>query len=255
MEETQKLTTVEINELILLYQKSNDSVALDKLVNEFLPLVKYLAKRFVREAVSFDDLVQVGSIGLLKSLKRYDINKAAKFITFVTPTIIGEIKHYFRDRQWAVHVPRRIKELGNKIYKAMPVLTQKLQRTPNPKDMAIYLDVSEEDVLESLEWGQAYQAASLDSVVKTAEDDSDLTLKSALGKEDLSLRKVEEHSEIQELFTVLNDEERKIINLRFEQELTQREIGEIMNMTQMQVSRSIKRIITKLHKKRSEMYC
>ncbi len=249
-----RMSSQEIKDLIQLYQQSDDSQALETLVQEFLPLVKYLARRFVRDAVSYDDLVQVGSIGLLKSFKRYDVNNKAKFITFVTPTIIGEIKHYFRDRQWSVHVPRRIKELGNKIYKAMPVLTQQLQRTPNPKDMAAYLQVSEEEVLESLEWGQAYQSASLDSVLKTAEDNSDLTLISALGKEDLNLRQVEEKSELLDLFKVLNEDEKKVIHLRFEKELTQREIGKIMDMSQMQVSRLLKKIVGKLHQRRLELY-
>lgn len=252
-ESIQQLSSPEANALIERYQASGDSQALDSLVNEFLPLVKYLARRFKRDGVALDDLIQVGSIGLLKALKRFDISSDVKFVTYVTPTIIGEIKHYFRDKQWSVQVPRRIKEISNKIYNSMPILTQQLQKMPNPKEMAEYLGISEEEVIKALEWGQAYQTASLDSVISSAEDDNDITLLNALGKEDVEIRKIEELSELNNILEVLSAEERQILQLRYEEELTQQEIGNKMGLSQMQVSRMLRKIIKRLKGRREEL--
>ncbi len=239
-------------ELIVFYQKTGDDQALDLLVREYLSLVEYLARRFKRDGVDQQDLVQVGSIGLLKALKRYDIDGGNKFITYATPTIIGEIKHYYRDQKWAMKVPRRIKELSNRIHKETPTITQVLGRTPNTQDIAGYLGKTEEEILEALEIGQAYQIASLDSVVlKDGEGDS--TLMNIVGGDDPGFERLAEYSELQYVMNELSAEEVHLLNLRFKEELTQQEISQQLGISQMQVSRLLRKLIGRLRKRFNEI--
>lgn len=240
------LSPLQIEELFNDYRDSNDIDVRNQIVLAYMPLVYYLARKFVRKGVEYDDLVQVGNYALIKAVERYNNSKNVKFSTFATPTIIGEIKHYFRDKQWSVRIPRRIKQTSVKIHQAIPKLFQMLQRSPTPLDIAEYLHLTEEEVLEAMELGQAYQTASLDTVINNDEEDKEVTLLNILGQADPDMVRLEDNSALQYAMRVLSDTERQLVYYRYNQELSQREVGEKLGLTQMQVSRMQRTVLKKL---------
>src|SRR3712207_2299406 len=176
-------------ELFLRLRASGDPQARDELAQLHLPLVEYLAKRFKDRGEPLDDLIQVGSVGLLKAIDRFDLDREVEFSTYATPTIVGELKRYFRDKGWAIRVPRRLQELSLRLNKVVAQLTQDLGRAPTVEEMATHAGVTEEDVLEALESGHAYSTSSLDA---PAGDEEDAPLRSdRIGEEDLRLDNLE----------------------------------------------------------------
>lgn len=246
------LTAEEIEKLFAEYQKSRDQRLRNQLVEAHMYLVHHLVRKFIRRGVEYDDLVQVGYYALIKAVERYDASQNTKFSTYATPTIIGEIKHYFRDKQWSVRVPRRIKQLSARIYSVIPELMQELQRTPRAKDIAQHLGIDEDDVIEAMELGQGYQTASLDTIINSDSEDKEVTLLNVLGEEDADLSKVEDRAALARALSRLDSDERKLIQLRYFDELSQREVGERLGISQMQVSRLQRRILKKLQKEMAE---
>ncbi|WP_062197246.1 RNA polymerase sigma factor SigB [Massilibacterium senegalense] len=242
-----RLSKEEVYQLIELYQqdKANDEIK-EQLVYEYQDLVQSLARRFSKGKGIHDDLVQVGMIGLLASFSRYDPSFGRSFESFAVPTIVGEIKRYIRDKTWSVHVPRRIKELGPRIKRAVEELTTKLQRSPTVTELAVYLEVTEEEILETMEMGKSYQALSVDSTLEADQEGSTVTLLDLVGREEDGFETVNRQMLLGKAFRVLSEREREILNCTYFQNLSQKETGEKLGISQMHVSRLQRRALKKL---------
>ncbi|MBW3588541.1 MAG: SigB/SigF/SigG family RNA polymerase sigma factor [Actinobacteria bacterium] len=226
-----------------LFQRlKEDPSARDELVRLHLPLVEYLARRFRGRGEPLDDLVQVASLGLLKAIDRFDPERGVEFSTYATPTIIGELKRYFRDKGWAIRVPRRLQEIGLQLAQVMPDLSQELGRAPSIPEVAQRTGLSEEDVLEGINAAQVYSLKSLDAPV--TEDGTNSVAR--LGAEDESLELLEAWSSIAHLLEKLPYRERKILHLRFVVGQTQSQIAEELEISQMHVSRLLSKTLAHL---------
>jgi RNA polymerase sigma-B factor len=221
------------------------------IVAAHLPLVVYLARRYHNRGETLDDLIQVGSVGLIKSVDRFDRSHGVAFSTFATPTILGEIKRHFRDKVWMVRVPRTLQELRGHLTSAREELTHQLSRSPTVPELAAFMDLSEEEVLEALDAANAYSAASLDA---SAEDGSSArgSLEDQLGTADDALDLVERRQCVAPLLDALSERERRIIFLRFFREKSQVQIAEELGISQMHVSRLITQILGRLHEQLAE---
>jgi RNA polymerase sigma-B factor len=216
----------------------------DTLIELNLPLVRYAAARFRSRNEPMEDIIQVGTIGLIKAIDRFDNERGVEFPTFAMPTIIGEIKRFFRDTSWSVRVPRRLQELRLSLTRAGDELAQKLDRSPTVAELAACLGVSEEDVVEGLAVGNAYTASSLDTT--PTDEDGDGPLAERLGYEDTAMEGVEYRESLKPLLARLPARERRIIMLRFFGNMTQSQIGEEIGISQMHVSRLLTRTLAQL---------
>jgi RNA polymerase sigma-B factor len=233
-----------IDERFETYRRTGDRRLRDELVEEHAPLAQFLASRFANRGEPRDDLVQVALVGLFKAVERFDPGRGLQFSTFATPTILGELKRHFRDRGWAVRVPRRVQELHLQLGKIIGTLGQEEGRSPTPAEVAARAGVSEEAVLEAMEAGSLYRLVSLDGSVTP--DDEGGELVACLGEEDPAFERIEHRSEIAELLDVLPERERRIVELRFFDSLTQSEIAERVGVSQMHVSRLLTRSLERL---------
>ncbi|MDQ0273200.1 RNA polymerase sigma factor SigB [Cytobacillus purgationiresistens] len=236
----------EINELIKAYQLNQDEVAQDTLVKQYHRLVESIARKYSKGRSYHEDIVQVGVIGLLGAIRRYDDSFGKSFEAFAIPTIIGEIKRYLRDKTWSVHVPRRIKELGPKIKAAAEELTTELQRSPKVDEIADALGVLEEEVLEAMEMGKSYQALSVDHSIEADSDGGTVTLLDIVGNVDDGYEKVNQMLVLEKVLHVLSDREKQVIQYTFLENLSQKEAGEKLEISQMHVSRLQRKAIKKL---------
>jgi RNA polymerase sigma-B factor len=216
----------------------------DRLVEMHLPLVEHLARRFRNRGEPLDDLVQVATIGLIKSVDRFDTERGVEFSTYATPTIVGEIKRHFRDRGWAVRVPRRLQELRLQLTTATSELSQQLGRAPTVAELATHLKLSEEEVLEGLESANAYSTLSLD--VPEQGDEEAPAVVDSLGSEDEALEGVEYRESLKPLLERLPPREKKILLLRFFGNMTQSQIAAEIGISQMHVSRLLARTLAQL---------
>ncbi len=216
----------------------------DRLVRLHMPLVEHLARRFRNRGEPLDDLVQVATIGLIKSVDRYDPQRGVEFSTYATPTIVGEVKRHFRDKGWAVRVPRRLQELRLQLTSATAALAQDLGRSPTVAELATQLGISEEDVLEGLESANAYSTLSLDA--PDGGDDDRPPVGDTLGEADESLEGVEYRESLRPLLGQLPEREKKILLLRFFGGMTQSQIAEQVGISQMHVSRLLARTLAQL---------
>ena len=223
---------------------ASGEAAREGLVRLHLPLVQHCARRFRNRGEPHEDLVQVGTIGLLKSIDRFDLERGVEFSTYATPTIIGEIKRYFRDKGWAIRVPRRLQELRMQIGAATADLTQSLGRSPTPRELAEQVGCTVEDIIEGLESNNAYATLSLDA--GDDHDDSAGRLIDALGSDDENLEHVEIRESIKPLLDALGPREKKILLLRFFKNMTQSQIAEEIGVSQMHVSRLLTRTLRQL---------
>ncbi|SDT13198.1 RNA polymerase, sigma 28 subunit, SigD/FliA/WhiG [Nocardioides scoriae] len=220
----------------------------EDLVRLHLPLVEHCARRFLNRGEPLEDLVQVGTIGLIKAVDRFDDDRGVEFSTYATPTIIGEIKRHFRDKGWAIRVPRRLQELRMSISSATAQLSQDLGRSPTPGEIAEKLGVEVEDVLEGLESANAYATISLDAGEEG--EDSAGSMLAQLGEDDEALAHVEIRESIKPLIETLPARERRILLLRFFGGMTQSQIAQEIGVSQMHVSRLLNRTLEQL---RTEM--
>ncbi|MBD5604087.1 MAG: SigB/SigF/SigG family RNA polymerase sigma factor [Candidatus Eremiobacteraeota bacterium] len=218
----------------------------DELVVAHLNLVRYLAVKFANRGEALDDLIQVGTVGLIKAIDRFDLERGVEFTTYATPTIVGEIKRYFRDKGWAVKVPRRLQELNLSVNRAIEKLTVSLGHSPTVKELAGHLHASEEEILEAQELGQAYNLLSLDSEVTGDGDKNAQTLADYIGKADPGLANLEDRANLERAFEVLSRRERIILFLRFYESISQTEIAKRLNVSQMHVSRLQQKALEKL---------
>ncbi|MGM0924378.1 MAG: RNA polymerase sigma factor SigB [Bacillota bacterium] len=243
---TTKRTKEEINELIFDFQHNQNEDAQLFLVEYYSGLVETLAKKYSRGKSFHEDLKQVGMIGLLGAIRRYDPEFGKTFEAFAIPTVIGEIKRFLRDKTWSVHVPRRIKELGPKIKMAVDELTNSLQRSPLVHEIADYLEVTEEEVLETMEMGKSYQALSVDHSIEADSDGSTVTILDIVGSKEEGYEQVNQKLMLESVLHVLSDREKDIIHQTYILNKSQKEAGEILGISQMHVSRLQRRAITKL---------
>ena len=253
--ETSGRTNVEVTrarsaELFLVFRDDERSeaerdTARDALVHLHLPLVEHCARRFRNRGEPLEDLVQVGTIGLIKSVDRFDSDRGVEFSTYATPTIIGEIKRYFRDKGWAIRVPRRLQELRMQIGSATAELTQSLGRSPTPRELAEAIGCTVEEIVEGIESSNAYSTLSLDAS-DDGEEGGAASMLDAIGVDDEGLEHVEIRESIKPLLDRLEPREKKILLLRFFKNMTQSQIAEEIGVSQMHVSRLLNRTLEQL---------
>jgi len=229
-------------ELFAHYREHGDEESRDELITMYLNLVKYLASRFRNRGEPVDDLVQVGTIGLIKAIDRFDTSREVEFTTYATPTIVGELKRYFRDKGWAIKVPRRLQELSFKVNQSIDQLTQRLQRSPSIQEIADYIGVTTEDVLEALETSEAYNFVSLEGE-RSSDGSESFSILEYVGEDDQLMAVVDDRTMLNSALKYLAPQEQHVLYLRFFQGLTQTEIAAQLEISQMQVSRLLRKTL------------
>lgn len=233
------------NQLVKRHREG-DRAAFDELIVRYRPLASGLARRYSYTSESSDDLEQVASIGLVAAVKRYDPDRGKTLRAFAVPTILGELRRHFRDTGWAVHMPRPLQERARDVREATTKMTCELQRSPTPREVAARLKLTVEDVLESRAVRRAYSPESLDAPPKAGEDDAPRTWDSLHGSEDAGYSRVEANAMIERAMRALPEREQQIIRLRFGAELSQAEIGNMLGISQMHVSRLLRRSLDRV---------
>ncbi|RDW15097.1 RNA polymerase sigma factor SigB [Oceanobacillus chungangensis] len=229
-----------------LQKEPTDEVVQEKIVLTYKNLVESIARKYSRNSMIHEDLVQVGMIGLLAAVRRYDASFGKTFESFAVPTIIGEIKRFIRDKTWSVHVPRRIKELGPKIKRAVDELTTANQKSPSIKEIAEYLETSEEEILETMEMSKSYKALSVDRKVEGDSDGGTVAILDVVGNEDESYDNIDQKIILENILHILSEREQQILKYTYFENLSQKETGEILGISQMHVSRLQRRALRKL---------
>jgi RNA polymerase sigma-B factor len=238
--------TREDRRLLIRLHEEGDASAREELVERFLPLARQLARRYQRHNEPLDDLMQVASMGLVKAIDRFDPSRGTAFSTYAVPTILGELKRYFRDSGWAVHVPRGMQERVMKLDQASQELHRKLGRSPSASELADELRLTSEEVLEAMEASSAYDAISLEEQRGSERDSQEPTYADSLGMEEERYELVEYGATIAPTMKALSERERLILHLRFVEDLTQSEIADRIGVSQMHVSRLIRRALSRL---------
>ncbi len=239
------LADVSERELLLRVRNDRDPLAREELITRYLPLVKSLARRFASRGQSVEDLIQVGSIGLIKAVDRFDLERGVELSTYATPTILGEIKRYFRDKGWAVKVPRALQDLNVRLNRIMEQLTVELRRSPTIAELAAATSVSEEEVVEALESGRAYSSVSIYSGGAN-DDEESMELLDCLGAEEEAYEIFEQRRVLAPAMERLDPRERLILHLRFFEGMTQTQVAARIGISQMHVSRLIRKSIDNL---------
>ena len=235
-------------ELFALYKEQGDEDARNELVMSHLNLVRFLASKFKNRGEPLDDLMQVGYLGLLKAIDRFDPERGLEFTTFATPTILGEIKRHFRDKGWSVRVPRRLQELSAKVNQATDKLTNELQRSPKVEEIAEYLGVTVDEVLEAMESSSAYTSVPIEAPGASDSDDAPSIL-DRYADDDNELDFTDDRLVIEEAIRDFSPREREVIELRFVKGMTQIEIAKKLGISQVQVSRLLRRTLKKIQDK------
>ncbi|MEW1748277.1 RNA polymerase sigma factor SigF [Streptomyces angustmyceticus] len=220
--------------------------ARNTLIEMNMSMVRYVARRYRNRGDDMEDVIQVGTIGLIKAIDRFELSREVEFSTFAVPYILGEIKRFFRDTGWAVHVPRRLQELRSDLAKAKEHLAASLDRDPTVRELAGHLNLSEEEVIEGIVAANGYTAGSLDTPADPDPSEQRRTLVDVLGENDPALEAVEDLHVLAPLLDTLDARERRLIELRFGQEMTQSQIGAELGVSQMHVSRLLTRTLSKL---------
>jgi RNA polymerase sigma-B factor len=232
--------------LLERYHRDGDLEARERLIERFLPLARQLASRYSYTDEPHDDLVQVACVGLVKAVDRFEPDRGSTFVNYAVPTILGELKRHFRDKGWAVHVPRAMQERALRVNQAIAVLSTRLGRSPSAKEIAGHVGISSEQALEALEAATAYDTLSLESTPPGGDDEERRSYVDTLPTEERGYELVELGQVLSGTVRALPDRERIILHLRFVQDLTQAEIAERVGVSQMHVSRLLRRALDKL---------
>ena len=240
----------ELGELLRTYRQTGDPALRDRLVEMHLGLAEYLARRFDRRGEPVEDLIQVASLALINAVDRFDPDRGLEFTTFAVPTIVGELKRHFRDRGWALRVPRRLQELHLRLVGSVAELTHELGRSPSIPELAERTQATPDEVIEAMEAGRAYRSASLDA--PPGDDGAGPAAAWPVGETDERFAGVEERSELAGLLAGLPERERAILVLRFYDGLTQSEIADRVGISQMHVSRLLARTLEQLRQRAAE---
>jgi RNA polymerase sigma-B factor len=240
-------TTSEVDRRSLLraYREQGDLGARDRLVEDLMPLISSLARRYAGRGEQFEDLQQVASLGLVKAIDRFDLDRDVELVTYIFPTVVGELKRHFRDRMWSVSVPRRLKELHQQVSRLIEDQTARQGRSPTIPELAVAAGVTEEDVVEAMEAGRAYTARSLTSSPEV-DGESEVELIDLLEVEERGYEEVENRELLASGVEALDERERRILQLRFVDGLTQSQIAAEIGVSQMHVSRLIRRALETL---------
>lgn len=239
-------------ELFREYKRTRDPELRERLIVLHQNLVRYLAGKFANRGEPLEDLIQVGTIGLINAIDRFDPDRGTKFSTYATPTIVGEIRRYFRDKAWSLKVPRRLQELNQAATKVVEELSQKLGHAPTIQEIAKKLGASEEETLEAMELGSAYEAVSLDSSLEQEDDSSSVSLGELVGGTDIDLENIETYDDVKRAIERLDPREKAIIYYRFFRNMSQTEVAKRLNISQMHVSRLQQRALKKLREMLTE---
>ncbi len=246
--EVPPLDSLSDKELFLLYKNNRDVSIRNELVKRHLFIAEILSRKYINKGIDYEDIYQVASLGLIFAIERFDTDRGYEFSSFATPTIIGEIKKYFRDKGWSIRVPRRIQELSKKINTTKSTLQQELQRTPKIKDIANYLNCTEEEVIEAMEANQVYTPKSLDLTYDNEGEDKDIQFMDLIGEPDKMFDFIENRDFISQAMEKLNKVEQQVLQDRFFENKTQMQVANSLNVSQMTVSRMEKKIIEKFKK-------
>jgi RNA polymerase sigma-B factor len=230
----------DVDALLIAYHRDGDPDARERLLLELMPLVRALASRYAGRGEPLEDLVQVGALGLIKAVDRFDVERGVEFSSYAVPTIVGEIRRHFRDKAWALHVPRRLKELSVRLSRVLDQLTTELGRSPTIAELAEATGVEEEEVIDALESAHAYSTRSLQAPFDEEGDDN---LFDRLGDDEPGYVEVEDGSLVDAGLDALNERERRIVELRFFAEMTQSQIAAELGISQMHVSRLLRRAL------------
>ena len=247
-EEEDSSATAESEEIERLFISLPDPAAREELARLFQPLAEYLARRFFGRGEPLEDLVQVANLGLLKAIDRFDLSRGVKFSTYATATVVGELKRHFRDKGWALRVPRRLQESGMKVGRTVTEMYQDLGRAPTVAEIAERTGLSEDEVLEAMETAHAYTTASLDAPT----DEEGATSLDRLGEEEQAFELLEGWTMVAPAIRELPARERNILYLRFFRGLTQTQIADELGISQMHVSRLLSRTLRELRRKIGE---
>lgn len=231
--------------LLAEYCRTRDIELRNQLVGKYLYIAEIIAKKFTNRGIEYDDLFQVASLALLKALERYDISRGYKFSSFATPTIVGEIKNYFRDKSRLIRLPRKESEYIKKIENAKTHLSNMFGRSPTPDEIGEYLGITSEQVLELMESSYSTKTASLDFYI---DSEGETDLMAVIGREEKDYGLIEDKDFIQRIMSTLNEQEKKVITERFYKGRSQREISEEMGVSQMYVSRMERRILERFRR-------
>ena len=229
-----------VEALLVAYHRDGDQEARERALVELMPLVRALATRYAGRGEPLEDLVQVGSIGLIKAVDRFDVDRGVDFASYAVPTIVGEIRRHFRDKAWAMHVPRRLKELSLRLSRTLDQLTTELGRSPTIAELAAAAGVDEEEAIDALDSMNAYATRSLHAPFEEGSDDS---LAEKLGADEPGYAEVEDGALVAAGLDALDERERQIVELRFFRELTQSQIASEVGISQMHVSRLLRRAL------------
>jgi RNA polymerase sigma-B factor len=238
-------SALESAELFERWQAHREREARDELISRFLPLARKLARRYAQSSEPYEDLVQVASLGLVKAVERFDPSRGFAFSSFAVPTIVGELKRYFRDTAWALHVDRGAQERSRRISDAQQTLSSRSGRIPTVAELAQYRELSQEEILDGLQTAEAYGTVSLDAPM-VGEDDEESSRMETIGSEDARLLLVDDQATVFAAARGLPSQEREILYLRFGEDLTQSEIADRVGVSQMQVSRVLRRSLQRL---------
>ncbi len=233
-------------DLFLLYNENRDIEIRNQIFDKYKYMAEIISRKYSNRGIEYDDIYQIACMGLIFAIERFDISKGFEFTSFATPTILGEIKKYFRDKGWAIKVPRKIQEISRKVNEYSNILSNQLHRAPTIKEIAEYANSTEEEVLEAFEAGKMFNSQSLDEKFDMNSDDSDLSLMDVVGAEDKYYTQIENKDFINKSMDKLNDLEKNIIFKRFYHNKTQSEIAKELNISQMTVSRIEKKSLEKL---------
>nr|WP_300092474.1 SigB/SigF/SigG family RNA polymerase sigma factor [Sedimentibacter sp.] len=243
---SQNSKSIKNHDLFILYHETHDVEVRNKIFDKYRYMAEIISRKYSNKGIEHDDIYQIACMGLIYAIERFDISKGFEFTSFATPTILGEIKKYFRDKGWAIKVPRKIQEVSKKVNDYNNLLASQLNRAPTIKEIAEYINSSEEEVLEAFEAGKMFNSQSLDEKFDSSNDDNDISLMDVVGSDDKYFIKIENEDFIRKSMEKLNDLERKIIIRRFYSNKTQSEIAKELNISQMTVSRIEKKSLEKL---------
>ncbi len=235
-----------VRQLFEQLRDTGDTSLRDELISLHLDLVQYLSRRFLARGEPAEDLMQVGFIGLINAIDRFDLDRGVDFTTYATPTIVGELKRHFRDKGRAIRIPRRLQVRDAELNHAVEVLSQNLQRSPTVKEIAEYMGLALDEVVEVLEASQASGHLSLDSSPVRGPDEPGMSLLENLGLEDSDLLALEDRTTVSEMLAQLGERERLVVYMRFFEGMTQMEIANRLGISQMHVSRLLNKILEKL---------
>jgi len=222
------------------YSRDKDLTTRNEIVSRYIYLAEIISRKFLNRGVDYDDIYQVACVALIKAVERFSPDKGFKFVSFATPTIVGEIKRYFRDKSSAIRIPRRIYEVYQKVNLAKDQLSQELRRTPKVDEISAYLNIKSETVLEIIESWNAYNMQSFD---QNAFNDDDLELHETIGDDDSTFERIENRDFLEKSLSKFNDAEKEFIRLRYFNKKTQKEIADRMGVSQMYVSRLERKVL------------